>query len=434
MPSAQPTPPTLSKAVIAIRGMHCASCVSRVETAIGAVEGIAKAQVNLTSGDATIEYDGDRTKLEDVIDAVKRSGYAAELPNQDAASGGPGDFWVELDAEVKQWRRRVWIGVILLACLLIASSLTTVASFLAAFLDLILVGVSIQFASQLNSIVVLSRPAQLLAGSLLLFYVGAPFLAGALRQLRHLNLNMDTLIALGITVAYGHGVYEVLFGTPGRFVFFDVGMIAVFVSFGRYLELKARRQASEAIHKLLSLTPPEATVVDDGRPTTRPLAAIQAGQTILIRPGERIPLDAKVLTGNSSVDESWLTGESRRPTKAAGDQIYAGSLNIAGALTAEVTASSNDSYLARIIELVRQAQCSKASVQRFADRAAFWFVPVVLLVATVTLLVWGLILGDWTMAITSAVAVTVVSCPCALGLATPTAIMAACQRGRKTAS
>jgi Cu+-exporting ATPase len=410
--------------------MHCASCVSRVERAVADVKGIASAQVSLTTGDATIEYDPEQAKLEEVVNAVERSGYSANLPADQAASSDHGDFWIELETQVKQWRRRVWIGLALLACLLIAASLPTIARFvLPTILDWFRVGISIQFMSALSTIARLTRPAQLLAGSFLIFYVGAPFLAGALRQLRHLNLNMDTLIALGITVAYGHGVYEVLFGMPGTIVFLDVGMIVVFVSFGRYLELKARKQASGAIRRLLSLTPPVATLIDDGQHITRPIADVHPGQNILIRPGERIPLDAVVLTGTSSTDESWLTGESRRPAKAAGDQVYAGSLNIDGALTAEVLAGSNDSYLARIIELVRQAQCSKASVQRFADRAAFWFVPIVLLIATVTLLVWGLIVGNWSVGITSAVAVTVVSCPCALGLATPTAIMAACQRG-----
>jgi Cu+-exporting ATPase len=423
-------PTKLAKTVIPIRGMHCASCVGRVERAMADVEGVADAQVSLATSDATIEYDPEQTKLDEVVNAVERSGYSAHLPDDQAEGGVHGDFWIELETQVKQWRRRVWIGVILIVCLLIASSLPTIARFvLPTVLDWIQVGISIQFTSTLRFIIDLTRPAQLLIGSLLFLYVGAPFLAGALRQLRHLNLNMDTLIALGITVAYGHGVYQVLLGMPGTIVFLDVGMIAVFVSFGRYLELKARRQASGAIQRLLSLTPPVATIIDDGQHIPRPIADIHPGQTILIRPGERIPLDATVLTGTSKTDESWLTGESRRRVKTGGDQIYAGSLNIDGALTAKVLAGSNDSYLARIVELVRQAQCSKANVERFADRAAFWFVPVVLVIAIVTLVVWGLIAGDWTMGITSAVAVTVVSCPCALGLATPTAIMAACQRG-----
>ena len=330
---------------------------------------------------------------------------------------------------VKQWRRRIWMGVALLVCLLIASSLTTIAGFLATVLDWFQVGISIQFMSTLSLISALTRPAQLLVGSLLVFYFGAPFLAGALRQLRHGNLTGDMLIALGITVAYGHGVYQVLFAMPGTIVFLDVGMIVVFVSCGRYLEGKARDQASGTIDRLLSLTPPVATVVDDGQHSERPIATVHPGQSILIQPNERIPLDAVILAGTSSADESWLTGESQRPAKTVGDQVYAGSLNLDGALTAKVVSHSNDSLLAQIIELVQRAQCSTASVQPFVARAAFWLVPVTLLIAMISLLVWGIIVGDWTAGITAAVAVTVVSCPSALAVATPTAIMAACQRG-----
>jgi len=211
--------------------------------------------------------------------------------------------------------------------------------------------------------------------------------------------------------------------------FADAAMILTFVSLGKFLETKARGRASQAIRKLLDLSPPEATVLRDGRPERVGVGAVPAGEIILVRPGEKIPLDAKVLSGASSVDQAWLTGESIPVDKQPGDEVFAGTINLQGSLTAEVLRPAAKSALAQVIELVRRTQESKTDVGRLADRVVARFVPVVLAIAAATLLVWGLAGGDWATAFECTVAVLVVACPCALGLATPTAVLVASGRG-----
>jgi Cu+-exporting ATPase len=205
--------------------------------------------------------------------------------------------------------------------------------------------------------------------------------------------------------------------------FMDAGMILTFIALGKYLEMRTKGRASAAIRKLLELTPPEANVLENGTTRRKRVSEVRPGETILVRPGEKVPLDAEVLSGQSALDESWLTGEAMPVEKGPGDPILAGTINGGASLTARVVREAGQTALAQVIRLVRRAQESKADVQRLADRVVAYFVPAVLVAAAVTLLAWLAIRGQWAPGVSAAVAVLIVACPCAMGLATPTAVM-----------
>ena len=246
---------------------------------------------------------------------------------------------------------------------------------------------------------------------------------------------MDTLVALGTGVAYVAGIaqfVDVSSGGPGEhgaMYLADAAMILTFITLGKFLETKAKGRASQAIRRLLDLAPPEATVLRDEQPQRVPVRAVMVGETILVRPGEKVPLDAEVVSGNSAVDQSWLTGESMPVDKQPGDEVLAGTINGQGSLSARVLRPAGRTARAPGIEVVRRAPESKTEVGRLADRVVAWFVPGVLAVALLTLVAWGVLGGDWTTALAATVAVLVVACPCALGLATPTAILVGSGRG-----
>jgi Cu+-exporting ATPase len=263
--------------------------------------------------------------------------------------------------------------------------------------------------------------------------VGWPFYVGAWQRLLHASTNMDTLVAIGTLAAYGSGVYGLFAGEhaahAGPMHLMDAGIILTFITLGKYLEARAKGRASAAIRKLLELSPAVANVERNGRVVSVPPSEVAEGETIVVRPGDKIPLDARVTSGTSGVDESWLTGESIPREKSPGSEILAGTINGLGSLTAQVLRPAGRTALAQVIELVRTAQESKTEIQRLADRVVSWFVPAVLLVAALTLLAWGLAAGEWFEGVAAMVAVLVVACPCALGLATPTAILVASGRG-----
>ncbi len=303
--------------------------------------------------------------------------------------------------ELAAWRRRLWVGGVLVGILM----------------ALHLVPAHWHWSHTLQAVL----------ATVVQFYVGWPFLTGAWRRLGSLSANMDTLVALGTLAAYGSGMAAWYQGVHGM-EFMDAGMILVFITLGKYLEARSKRSASSAIRKLVDLAPRQATVVRGQQQVKIDIDQVAVGETIVVQPGDRVPLDAEVISGNSSMDESWLTGESLPVEKAPGSEILAGTINATAALVARVTRAAGDTALAQVVDLVRRAEESKTDVQRLADRVVGWFVPVVLLVAAVTLLTWGLAAGDWPLGLGAMVAVLVVACPCALGLATPTAILVASGR------
>ncbi|MHB8898463.1 MAG: heavy metal translocating P-type ATPase, partial [Thermoguttaceae bacterium] len=404
-----PQPPSTEHVLLDVQGMHCASCASVIERALSRLDGVASARVNLVGGQASVEFDPHKIAPEKLVDAVNQGGYRAEVIQADQDLGVH-----EIQKEARQraaWQRRLVVAAVLLAVELAGS------------FGGLLVGAPLLWT-------------QLAVATVLQFYVGWPYFVGAFLRARNLAANMDTLIALGTGAAYVSGVVHFVRGLGAAamphhaaMAFMDAGMILTFITLGKYLEVRAKGRASQAIRRLLDLSPQEAVVVRDDQPVTVAVGAVLPGDTILVRPGARVSLDAKIISGQSSVDQSWLTGESLPVEKGPGDEILAGTINGQGSLSARVLRPVGQTSLARVIQLVRHAQESKTDAGRLADRVVAWFVPAVLLVAALTLMVWGVLAGNWAVGFVSTVAVLVVACPCALGLATPTAILVASGRG-----
>jgi Cu+-exporting ATPase len=378
-----------------IAGMTCASCVARVEKALRAVPGVSDATVNLATEKAFVTG-AVALDAPALVAAVEKAGYEAREadsshPPAPSEVKGPPSWWP-----------------VAVAAALSLPLLTPMALQL--------------FGAEL----VLPAWVQLALATPVQFWLGARFYKAGWKALRALSGNMDLLVAIGTSAAYGLSLYLLLAhgGHGGTHLYFESSAVVItLVLLGKWLEGRAKRQTVEAIRALESLRVSEAMVRRDGRDLTVPLAALRVGDLMVVRPGERVPADGKVVDGSSHLDESLLTGESLPVAKGAGDQVTGGAVNADGLLLVEATAVGAATMLSRIIKLVEDAQAVKAPIQRLVDRVSAVFVPVVLLVSLVTLLGWGLATGDWQQALLNAVAVQVIACPCALGLATPTSIM-----------
>jgi Cu+-exporting ATPase len=377
-----------------IEGMTCASCVMRVEKALGKVPGVSSAQVNLATETAEVQMAAaDAAAL---ATAVEKAGYHARVLAPEAQ---PGAGSAPLP--------HAW-PVLLAAALSLPLLLPMLAGPFGA--DRMLPG-WLQLA--------LATPVQ--------FWLGARFYRAGWGALRAGTGNMDLLVALGTSAGYGLSVY-LLFKHAGHGVphlYFEASSVVItLVLLGKWLEARAKRQTMDAIRALHALRPETARVRRAGREIEVPLTQVTVGDLVAVRPGERVPVDGLVTEGASHVDESLITGESLPVARHAGDKVTGGAINAEGLLLVRTTAVGAESTLARIVRLVESAQAGKAPIQRLVDRVSAVFVPVVLAIALLTLLGWGLGGGDWEAAILNAVAVLVIACPCALGLATPTAIMA----------
>ncbi len=393
-----------ARALLDVEGMHCASCTGRVETAVVHIPGVFAAHANLATNQVSVRFDPEQVNPQDLITAITESGFGAEqsAPPQRAAQR-----LAERERnETGAWATRLLVALVFMVPLMLVHFV--LPERLAAWSGWI------QF--------LLATPIQL--------FVGWPYFHGAVMQLRHRTANMDTLVALGTGTAYTAGVVGLLTGAS-MLTFGDAAMILTFITLGKFLEAKSKSRASRSIRQLLELTPPQAFVLHDGRPQAVDVEQVSVGETIVVRPGDKIPLDATVMSGNSDVDQAWLTGESMPVAKQSNDVIYAGTINGEGALTATVLHACEQTALAQTIELVRLAQESKADVQWIADKVVAWFVPVVLGIAIASFLGWSLA-GEWRIAFTCAVSVLIVACPCALGLATPTAVLVAGGRGAES--
>jgi len=380
-----------------ISGMTCASCVGRVEKALLKVPGVLRVSVNLALENASVGMlaNVDPAAL---LAAVQQAGYQAALEAGEA-SGADAPRPVG-------WQHSGW--PVLIAALLSAPLVLPMLAMLAGRHWMI--DGWLQLA--------LTLPVQ--------FWLGARFYRAGWAALRAGSGNMDLLVALGTSAAFGLSVYELLLnGAHSMSLYFESAAVVItLVLLGKWLEARAKRQTSEAIRALKALRPETARVRRAGAELELPLAQLVLGDEVVVRPGERIPVDGLVLAGASQVDESLITGESLPVAKEAGGRVVGGSVNGEGLLTLRTTALGAESTLARIVRLVESAQAKKAPIQRMVDQVSAWFVPAVIAAALVTLLGWGLVRGDWTQALLNAVAVLVIACPCALGLATPTAIMA----------
>ena len=380
----------------AVAGMTCGSCAARVEKALSRQPGVASAGVNLASEKATVAFDPAVVTADDLVAAVGHIGYSLTPVGTDEAAVD--------DTGQRMWLRRVVVAWPLGVTVLVLS-----------------LGFMHEPWARWSALA-LAVPVQ--------FWAGWPFLHQAAVRARGGQANMDTLIAIGTLTAFTFSTYQVVFGPSHADHYFDTAaLIIAFLLLGRYFEAKAKVRASRAIRTLLDLGAKEARVVVDGVEQMMPVDEVRVGDLVRVRPGEKLPVDGDVVDGESAVDESTLTGESVPVDKHPGDRVAGATMNVEGVLTVRATAVGADTALAQIVRLVEEAQGTKAPVQRLADRISGIFVPVVMLVAVATLIGWWLIGGDATKGLVSAVAVLIIACPCALGLATPTAIMVGTGQG-----
>jgi Cu+-exporting ATPase len=378
---------------LAISGMTCATCASRVEKALSSVAGVMRAEVNLVSEKALVEGIAGVLRPADLIATVHRAGYDAELLAGDIKRDRQ-----MIAAEERRLKRETWR---------IAAAVMLSAPLLLPMFGIMLPG-TLQLA--------LATPVQ--------FVAGARFYAAAWKALRARTGNMDLLVALGTSTAYFYSLYLMIAGPPGTHLYFEAAAVVIaLVMVGKWLEVRAKRSTTAAIQALMSLRPERARVERAGGEIEVPVTAIAPHDVVVVRPGERLPVDGIVRSGYSEVDESLLTGESLPVAKQVGDKVTGGSVNGSGLLRIETTAVGAQSMLSCIIALIESAQVKKAPVQRLVDRVASIFVPVVLAIALAAFLGWWLILGNFTAGVIAAVSVMVIACPCALGLATPTALM-----------
>jgi Cu+-exporting ATPase len=404
-----------ARTVIPIAGMSCASCVAKVEAALRAVDGVVAAAVNLAREQATVEYVPGVASPEALRRAIRAAGYEP-LASEEAT--------VDREAqrrarELRDLRLRLAVAALLSAPIL-WGSLPHMG--IALWTPPVLHDWTVQF--------LLATPVQV--------WAGWRFYRGLWAALRHRSADMNTLIAVGTSAAYLYSVaatfapqWFAASGVPPAVYYETASIIIAFILLGRYLEARAKGQTSEAIRRLMSLQAKTARVERGEQEVDVPVEEVQVGDVVVVRPGERIPVDGIVIAGRSTVDESMITGESMPVEKGEGDEVIGATLNKTGAFRFRATRVGRDTTLAQIIRLVEEAQGSKAPIQRLADRVAAYFVPAVIAIALVTAAVW-LLVGPQprvTYALLAFVAVLIIACPCALGLATPTAIMVGTGRG-----
>ncbi|RKF34546.1 heavy metal translocating P-type ATPase [Paraburkholderia fungorum] len=404
-------PQTQQVTELAIGGMTCAACAMRVEKALGKVSGVASVSVNLATETATVKPDqtGADADPDALIAAVRKAGYEATLiapPDAPASGADAAALASAADSKRNQTRRE-------LAAVLASAVLT---------LPLVLPMVGEWFGLH----TMLSPWLQFGLASIVQFVFGARFYRAAYRAVRAGAGNMDLLVALGTSAAYGISVYELAThrGDMTHLYFEASAVVITLVRFGKWLEARAKRQTTDAIRALNALRPERARIRVGADEREVPLAQVRVGTVVIVRPGERVPVDGAVLEGRTHIDESLITGESLPVPKQAADPVTAGSINGEGAIAVTTTAIGAETTLARIIRLVESAQAEKAPIQRLVDRVSEIFVPAILAIAALTLVGWLIAGAGGETAILNAVAVLVIACPCALGLATPAAIMA----------
>lgn len=402
------------KKTFSIKGMHCASCVRSIEEALKNTPGVSSASVSLTSETAAVEYDPQKVTDEQIVSAVSNVGYKALVKEGMETTNTEQQ---EKQQELNSLKRKVVVSLFLGALVLWGS-----------------------FPGLLN----FSPPilqdfrVQLILATIVQFWAGLGFYKAAIPAIRHRTANMDTLVVIGTTAAYLYSLAVVIF--PKFFIalgielmpYFDVSVIIIgLILLGRYIEAKAKAGTSEAIKKLIGLQAKTARVLKGGKETDIPIDQVVVGDILRVRPGEKIPVDGIILEGESSIDESMISGESIPVDKLKGDTVIGGTINKTGTFTYKATKVGGETMLAQIIKLVGEAQASKAPIQRIADIVSSYFVPIVIVLAIITFVVWYNFgpAPVFLFALLNTIAVLIIACPCAMGLATPTAVVVGVGKG-----
>jgi Cu+-exporting ATPase len=414
-------PPTPIQIVsFPVEGMTCASCVNRITRFLQKVDGVEDANVNLATESATVRFDPAATDVPRLAAAVEAAGYVARVDHIEADGREAQPSFA--DRHLADTRRRLIVAAVLTVPILLGLARMTVAP-----------GLPSLFTEPWLQLA-LATPVQ--------FYAGWPFYRGAARALRHMTADMNTLVAVGTSAAYGYSLAAIAFpgfamaagvGSGGELpLYFDTAAaIITLILLGRFLEARARSHTSDAIRMLIGLAPRTARVIRAGTEADIPIEQVVRNDLLVVRAGERIPVDGEVRQGRSSVDESMITGESMPVGKGPGDEVIGGTLNGSGSFTYEATRVGADTVLAQIVRLVHEAQGSRAPIQRLADAVTSVFVPIVLGLAALTFVAW-LVFGPapaFNLALVNAIAVLIIACPCALGLATPTSIIVGTGKG-----
>ncbi len=370
-----------------VKGMTCASCVNRIEKVLKKDEGVISASVNLATEKANVVFESNKLDIKKIIGLIEKAGYEASETKQDKEKG------------LKEEKHLIILSVLLTLPLVLPMLLQPF-------------GIHLMPPGWIQ--LLLATPIQ--------FYVGARFYKSGWRAIKAKSGNMELLVAIGTSAAYGLSLYLMYKKVPHLY-FESSAVVITLVMFGKYLEARAKQQTSEAIKALEKLRPNTARVIRDGKESEVKIEEVVIADHVVIRPGERIPVDGTIVKGSSSVDESLITGESLPVEKFVTSKVTGGSINGEGLIEVEVTATGKETMLSRIIRMVEDAQAVKAPIQRLVDKVSAIFVPTVIVISMLTIVLTGIITGDWETAIIHGVAVLVIACPCALGLATPTSIM-----------
>ena len=388
-----------------IGGMHCASCSARNERSLKKLNGIIEATVNLATHNANVKFDDSKISENEIYDAVIKNGYRV-LAETNFESQRE-----ESEKELGKAKKKAFVAIAL-------SAPITILAMFGIKLPVIIAGYN------------LSTWIQAIVSSAVILVLGYEFHAGMINRLKTFSANMDTLISIGTLAALLFSIWAMI-AHQMHFYFETGSVIAALILLGRYFEARSRGQASDAIEKLLQLGAKTARVIRNGKEIQIPVEEVQVGDILLVKPGEKIPVDGKVIKGSSNIDESMLTGESMPVSKKIGDGVFGATINQSGAFSMKATKVGQDTVLAQIVRMVAEAQTKKAPIQKLADRVSGIFVPVVLAIAILTAIIWYSVTGNIAQSIIPAVAVLVIACPCSLGLATPTAIMVGTGLGAK---
>jgi len=402
---------TTAKITMPVTGMTCANCAANIERALNKkTAGVVSAAVNFATERVSVEYIPGVLNLDEIVVAIEKAGFGAIPPEE-----GLDEDDVEQetrDAEIKDQTRKFAVGV-LFALPLFVLSMSRDFGFIGQW----------SHAAWVNWLfLVLASPVQ--------FYTGWDYYVGGFKSLKNKSANMDVLVAMGSSVAYVYSLAVLFFPSAGAHVYFETSAVIItLIKMGKMLESRTKGRTGGAIRRLIGLSPKTATILENDIEKEIPLTRVKVSNTVIVRPGERIPVDGLVLDGRSAVDESMLSGEPLPIDKQPGDMVVGGTINGEGLLRFSATRVGKETALAQIIQLVQEAQGSKAPIQALADKVAAVFVPAIIAIAFLVFFLWWGITGEFVPAMIRLVAVLVIACPCALGLATPTAIMAGTGKG-----